>query len=226
MDEASVLNWPQNDYLGGSILDKTPQEVERHLRGAQELSLSLFYWLQTEAPRPDGGGGYPWLYPVPELSGNRLGLAQAPYIRESRRIKAMFTITEQQVAGECRPDGRAETFADSVGVGFYRIDLHPSVNGRNYVDIDSCPFQIPLRALIPIRIRNLIAGAKNIGTTHVTNGCYRLHPVEWNIGEAAGLLASYCSEQKCEVQQVGGSAQRIADVQRLAAARGIPLRWQ
>lgn len=29
---------------------------------------------------------------------------------------------------------------------------------------------------------------KNIGITHITNGCYRLHPVEWNIGEAAGYL--------------------------------------
>ncbi|MGG2474547.1 FAD-dependent oxidoreductase, partial [Rhizobium sp. BR5] len=33
---------------------------------------------------------------------------------------------------------------------------------------------------------------KNIGTTHITNGCYRLHPVEWNIGEVAGMLAAYC----------------------------------
>jgi hypothetical protein len=39
---------------------------------------------------------------------------------------------------------------------------------------------------------NLLAANKNIGTTHITNGCYRLHPVEWNIGEAAGHLAAYC----------------------------------
>ena len=39
---------------------------------------------------------------------------------------------------------------------------------------------------LPVRIGNLIAGGKNLGTTHITNGCYRLHPVEWNIGEAAG----------------------------------------
>ena len=40
-------------------------------------------------------------------------------------------------------------------------------------------------ALILVRIRNLLAAAKNIGTTHITNGCFRLHPVEWNTGEAA-----------------------------------------
>ena len=77
-------------------------------------------------------------------------------------------------------------FADSVGVGSYRIDLHPSTGGMNYIDISSLPFQIPLGALIPRRIENLLPACKNLGTTHITNGCYRLHPVEWAIGEAAG----------------------------------------
>ena len=226
VDEASVMNWPQNDYLGGSILDKPQEEVETHLRGARELSLSVFYWLQTEAPRPDGGTGYPWLYPVPELSGNMLGLAQAPYIRESRRICAMFTVTENHVGASCRPDGKAEEFSDSVGIGSYRIDLHPSANGRNYIDIPSCRFQIPLRALIPVRLRNLIAGAKNIGTTHITNGCYRLHPVEWNIGEAAGLLAAFCHAHRYEVQSVGASPEKIGEIRRLAVNHGIPLCWK
>ena len=35
-------------------------------------------------------------------------------------------------------------------------------------------------------MENLLPAGKNIGTTHITNGCYRLHPVEWNIGEVAG----------------------------------------
>ena len=72
------------------------------------------------------------------------------------------------------------------GVGNYRIDLHPSTGGDNYIDIGSVPFEIPLGALVPRRVRNLLPAGKNIGTTHITNGCYRLHPVEWNIGEVAG----------------------------------------
>ena len=47
----------------------------------------------------------------------------------------------------------------------------------------------PLGALIPVRAENLLPANKNIGTTHITNGCYRLHPVEWSIGEAVGALA-------------------------------------
>ena len=79
-----------------------------------------------------------------------------------------------------------------MGVGSYRIDLHPSTGGNNYIDISSLPFQIPLGALIPRRVENLLPACKNLGTTHITNGCYRLHPVEWAIGEAAGALAAYC----------------------------------
>src|SRR5439155_21149934 len=90
----------------------------------------------------------------------------------------------------------AERFPDSVGVGSYRIDLHPSSGGDNYIDVSSLPFQIPLGALIPQRVENLLAGCKNLGVTHITNGCYRLHPVEWNIGEAAGMLVAQCLRKK------------------------------
>ena len=72
----------------------------------------------------------------------------------------------------------AETFPDSVGVGSYRIDLHPSTGGVNYIDISALPFQIPLGALIPRRIENLLPACKNPGTTHITNGCSGFIP--WN----------------------------------------------
>jgi hypothetical protein len=81
---------------------------------------------------------------------------------------------------------------DSVGIGSYRIDLHPRTGGEGYLDIDAPPFQIPLGALVPVRVENLLPGAKNLGTTHITNGCHRVHPVEWNVGEAAGSLAAFC----------------------------------
>ena len=37
----------------------------------------------------------------------------------------------------------------------------------NYIDISSLPFQIPLGALIPERVENLLPACKNIGTTHI-----------------------------------------------------------
>ena len=80
-----------------SVIDRAGEEVRRHYDAARQLSLSLLYWLQTERPRPDGGCGYPGLYPRPDVSGAAGGLAKAPYIRESRRIRALRTVTEAHV---------------------------------------------------------------------------------------------------------------------------------
>jgi hypothetical protein len=120
----------------------------------------------------------------------------------------------------------AEKFDDSVGVGSYRIDLHPSTAPRTYVDIASWPFQIPLASLIPRRVENLLPACKNLGVTHITNGCYRLHPVEWNIGEAAGALAAYCLEKQCTPRQVRNTPGHLADFQRmLVDTLGFVLEW-
>ena len=96
-----------------------------------------------------------------------------------------------------------------MGIGSYRIDLHPSTGRRTYVDLETWPFQIPLGALIPASVDNLLPGAKNLGTTHVTNGCYRLHPVEWNIGEVAGALAERRPRRKLLDHLVGAGEQGI-----------------
>lgn len=225
MDEITLVNWPQNDYFGGNIIDKSEDEVQKHLKASQELSLSLLYWMQTEAPRPDGGTGYPGLYPRPDSTGNRLGLAKSPYIRESRRIKAKFTVTELHVGKVALGDKAPSLFEDSVGVGTYNLDLHPSASGRNYIHLSAINFQIPLRSLVPVRMKNLIPACKNIGTTHITNGCYRLHPVEWNIGEAAGLMAAFCLNKKSSPHELAENSEKLRDFQSLLRKQNLELEW-
>jgi hypothetical protein len=223
--DATLVNWPQNDYFAGNIIDKSPEVAERYLEDARQLSLSWLYWLQTDAPRPDGGAGYPGLYLRPDLTGTSDGLAKAPYIRESRRIQAEFTVTELHVGADARGSAEAAHFRDSVGIGWHRIDLHPSTGGDNYIDINPLPFQIPLGALIPVRVENVLPACKNLGVTHVSNGCYRMHPVEWNIGEAAGLLAAYCLEHNRLPRQVRANRTQLDDFQRLLQRQDIDLEW-
>ena len=124
-----------------------------------------------------------------------------------------------------RKSDQAEVFADSVGIGCYRIDLHPAAGGSNYVDVGSLPFQIPLGALLPKRVENLLPACKNLGTTHVTNGCYRLHPVEWNIGEAAGALAAQAVKTKRTPRGIRGNARALADFQNGLRSQGFELAW-
>lgn len=210
-----LVNWPLIDYLDGDLCTATPEDRSRYLAEAKQMSLCVFYWLQHDAPRPDGGAGWPGLRLCGDPLGTADGFAQAPYIRESRRIRARYTIGERDVLG-------GVAAPDSVGIGSYRIDLHPSTGGDNYVDVASQPFQIPLGALLPVRLRNLLPACKNIGTTHVTNGCYRLHPVEWNIGEAVGLLLAFCERGGQEPFAV---ASRVPEFQRLLEAEGVELAW-
>jgi hypothetical protein len=227
----SLVNWPQNDYLLGNLVGVSAEEAARHVARARQLSLSLLYWLQTEAPRPDGGTGWKGLRLRPDIVGTADGLAKYPYIRESRRIRAEFTVREEHVGLEARrralgrQDVAAEPFPDAVGVGSYRIDLHPSSGGDNYIDVSSLPFQVPLGALIPRRVENLIAACKNLGVTHITNGCYRLHPVEWAVGEAAGMLAAYCQGRKLSPRAVRNTPARLKEFQAMLKGQGVETEW-
>ena len=225
--DVSVANWPQLDYTLGPLVGVSPEERRRHIDGAKALSLCFVYWMQTEAPNLDGGQGYPGLRLRGDLTGTDHGLAMYPYIRESRRIAAEFTVLEQHVGVDARAGlVGAEQFHDSVGIGSYRIDLHPSTGQRNYVDVSNWPFQIPLGALLPVRVDNLLPANKNIGTTHITNGCYRLHPVEWNIGEVVGALAALCLDSGLVPRQVRGDETLLREFQDLLVKRfGIDLEW-
>ena len=91
---------------------------------------------------------------------------------------------------------RAAAFADTVGVGCYRIDLHPSTAGHGYLDIATYPFQIPLGALLPQRLDNLLAAGKCLGVTQITNAA--IDSIPWN----------------------GTSARRLVPLQRFASTIG------
>lgn len=231
--DVSLVNWPQNDFLLGNPFECARDVAAKHIASAKQLSLSLLYWLQTQCPRPDGGEGWKGLRLRPDIVGTEDGLAKYPYIRESRRIRADFTVLEQHVGtaararllGKPEKEVKAEEFPDSVGIGHYRIDLHPSTGGDNYIDVASLPFQIPLGALIPKRIENLLPACKNLGVTHITNGCYRLHPVEWNIGEAVGELAAFCATKKHTPREVRAKADLLAEFQNQLTDQGVRLAW-
>ncbi|MFE7111295.1 FAD-dependent oxidoreductase [Streptomyces sp. NPDC057575] len=223
--DITLVNWPLNDYWLKPLIGAGDETSAQAVAEARQLSLSLLYWLQTEAPRQDGGTGFPGLRIRPDVTGTEDGLAKAPYVRESRRIKAVTTVTEQDVSIDIAGPHGGTRHRDAVGVGSYRIDLHPSTGGDNYIDIGSVPFEIPLGALVPRRVRNLLPAGKNIGTTHITNGCYRLHPVEWNIGEVAGALAAHCLTEGVEPQQVQSEDKRYEAFARLLDRDGVQRHW-
>jgi len=130
--------------------------------------------------------------------------------REYRRLHADLTGIEglDVLSGALSPDEvqrrqRATMYPDSVGIGHYNIDFHPCYleypvekpgnierPGERQAHAPSYPFQIPLRAMIPQRIDNLLVVGKSIATSHIAAAAYRVHSFEWSSGAAAGVTAA------------------------------------
>ncbi len=99
---------------------------------------------------------------------------------------------------------RSTIYPDSVGIGHYAIDFHPCMTehppekpgntekaGERQRQGQAYPFEIPLRAIIPQKIDNLLIAGKSIALSHIAAAAYRVHSFEWSSGVAAGITAVY-----------------------------------
>ena len=250
--DLAMINTAGNDYYGGNIIGYTPgspatgqplrneETADVTLARARRASLGYVYWLQTECPREDpetgatlpGRTGYPEFRLRTDLFDTPDGCALRPYIRESRRIRSLRPILEQEIVvkdfqgGLHRGDNaRAAFMPASVGIGHYALDIHPNGHGEPNHFVATRPFQIPLGALIPVRLNNLLPACKNLGVTHLTNGAYRLHPIEWNIGESAGLLAAFCLQNNRSPREIYADPSHLRTFQQRLLQDGIALNW-
>lgn len=118
------------------------------------------------------------------------------------------------IRGEIAPEqvkrrARSSIFPDSVGIGHYAIDFHPCMTQsppeapgnteregerRGALNAPAYPFQIPLRAMIPQKIDNMLIAGKSIATSHIAAAAYRVHSFEWSSGAAAGTTAAFALE--------------------------------
>lgn len=233
--DVTVLNWGQhqhgengpwccgNDYRVGVLVGVSRDERQRHIQQARDRARAYVHFLQTK--------GVPDLKPRGDLTWTRDGIALEPYIREARRGIAVTTIRHEDVAKPFFPgQARAKSFDDSVGIGQYHyLDLHgndepghASLPGENVIAL---PFTLPLGALVPINTDGLILSAKSIGTTHITNAAYRMHPVEWAIGEAGGYLAALAVNAGVEVRDIATNETLKRKLQGTLTRNGIPIFW-
>ncbi|MBC8122480.1 MAG: FAD-dependent oxidoreductase [Gemmatimonadaceae bacterium] len=225
------------------------------LASAEAHALGYYYWLvagrsdsQLQKINPDYRKDYYFRYAFlkgrESPMGTEHGLSRYPYIREGRRIIGRtstsypdgFTIYETDISRErSLHPGRPYLFFDSVGIGQYNIDFHaclkenlePSPYEAREAPAPSYPYQVPLRALIPQRIDNLLAGNKNIATSHITNGSYRVHPIEWSIGAAAGNTAAFALVRNLfPAELVSGASDRLLNaLQAQIISQGNPIQF-
>jgi FAD dependent oxidoreductase len=136
------------------------------------------------------------------------GRAYRDLITSLAGLNAIDVIMDKVSLEDVKLRSRSRLYPDSVGIGHYPIDFHPCMAqappekpgnteraGERQGASLTYPYQIPLRAMIPPRIDNLIVTGKNIATSHISAATYRVHSFEWSTGAAAGTTAAFALER-------------------------------
>jgi FAD dependent oxidoreductase len=138
--------------------------------------------------------------------------------------------------------GRATVYPDSVGISQYAIDVHPCMAtspaeapgnierpGTRQGQGHSYPAQVPLRALIPQQIDNLLIAGKAMAASQLAAAAYRTHSFEWSIGAAAGTTAVFSLDRQIwPYQLVDDFPQdepQLRQLQRQLVDRGNPTQF-
>jgi hypothetical protein len=231
-----MLNWPQqgNDYgvnLGRLI--ESAASRQEFLQEAYDHSRSFARFLQSQLGRRYGLAD---IFP----SGEGLGggaFALHPYFRESRRVKGLTIVLEQDILPIS--GGSVAALPIDPTQGCEAIALGNYANDHHYPGYDfplapksirwggrwtGTPFTLPYRCLVPEAIDGLLVCEKNISVSHIANGATRLQHVVLGIGQAAGIAAALCVEQKCQPRELPAGAVQTALLEdAIAPAAVIPL---
>lgn len=119
--------------------------------------------------------------------------------RESRRIKGLYKLTEQDLMAE-------KEFEDSIGYGSFFIDIHnctgAGMDSGTWYPPEGFKYQIPYRALVPVDMHNLLVAGRCISCTHTALGSLRVMPQCVLEGEACGVAAAQAIDDGVGVAEV------------------------
>ena len=200
--------------------------------------------------------GYPQGFSVSEIDISRHDFRADDYYRNTLS-PSMYRSLQLALAGLEIPDvlsgykaledvklrTRSTIDPDSVGIGFYAIDFHPCMtksppeapgNTERAGERQAAkgaqpayPFQIPLRAMIPQKVDNMLVAGKSIATSHIAAAAYRIHSFEWSSGAAAGTTAAFALENGIApyqlVDQLPHSELQLRSLQRRLEDNGNPI---
>jgi hypothetical protein len=129
-------------------------------------------------------------------------------IRETRRIVGEYRLTADDLLS-------ARQFEDVIARAAYPVDIHNPV-GKGTMLRRVPPgqaYDIPLRALIPKRLENVLLAGRCISGTHEAHSSYRVMPTSMATGQAAGVCAALCAKldrgpREIDVQKVQGELLR------------------
>lgn len=215
----TALNW-FNDYPLDVRAVEDRDVRRQRVCEAQRRTLSLIYFIQKEIDPT-------WSvatdqYPTEPLDGCPLPFAlrpiasrfaPIPYVRESRRLIGVDTLTGQdllRVETPAPPAHGRVRHADAMAIGDYPVDLHNCDRDDDLEPPESTAdlspkggtFQIPMGVAVPQAIDGLLAAEKNISQSRVANGATRLQPVTMMAGQSIGALAAIAVDRGVQPRDV------------------------
>ena len=176
--EVSVNSTRVTRVLGSDVFDLSRAEFEsrRQLR-------QLMAFFKRYVP------GFEQAYCI--QSGVNVG------VRETRRIVGRYQLTADDVMN-------ARKFDDGIARGSYPVDIHnPTGKGTILKKLpDGEWYDIPLRCLLPLDVRNLLIAGRCISGTHEAHSSYRVMPIAMATGQAAGVGAAMASRDGRAVSEL------------------------
>ena len=241
VNDLSIQNWGGGNDYGKEYFYLSPIDTQRqrdtdHWQGgvnldailnAERNAYSYHYWFRKNAPEQ-------WtnrtiLVRSPPLTGTCHYLAKLPYMRESRRSigHQNFLMNITTIRGRGR-DLHGYIFDDRMCIGAYDADFHrmagcnyPSYMNKSYPIL---PYYVPLRAMTNRDIDNLMPIGKTMAQSFLVNSAVRLHPVEFSIGQAAGVAAAYAIQHNLSSVAEMLKEEHLKNVQTIAR-KFTPLSW-
>ena len=126
-------------------------------------------------------------------------------VRESRRIRGEYVLTEEDVV-------KGRKFDDGIARSNYPIDIHSPTGAGTVIRrvARGDYYQIPYRCLLPLGIDNLLVAGRCVSATHEGQSSLRVIPQCFAMGQAAGTAAAMAVQKTIPPRQLPASDLRQA----------------
>jgi hypothetical protein len=146
-----------------------------------------------------------------------LDYAPEMYIRETRHVEGLYTLTADDILA-------GTMFDDRIAIASYPIDIHPYFPGwTNPYPRQAIPYSIPYRVLVPQRVRNLLIASRALSATSDAHGSVRVVPTIMAVGQAAGVAAALAARLNVSPREIAEQAALVTTLQGALIAQGAYL---
>jgi len=192
--------WPEGDSATRADI------FQQH----KDYTLGLLYFMQndTTVPASIREEASAWGFARDEFEETN-GFSPALYLREGRRMKSDFVLTEHDTQPEVPGQVRAKLHADAVAICDYSMDshgngapipFHPGVTEGAF-NFYVQPYQLPYRIMLPPRTEGLLVPVA-VSASHVAYSSLRMEPTWTSLGYAAGLAAAQAVIGKKQLRSI------------------------